>query len=60
MEHLILFHHDPLRSDAQINQLVRDARAIVAERGWTMRVDAAREGMEIALYPKAGAVAVPQ
>ncbi len=52
VEHLVLFHHDPLRSDAQLNQLVRDARAIVAEKGWTMRVDAAREGMEIPVYPK--------
>ncbi len=52
VEHLILFHHDPLRTDAQINQLVRDARAIVAERGWNMRVDAAREGMELPVYPK--------
>jgi phosphoribosyl 1,2-cyclic phosphodiesterase len=52
VEHLILFHHDPLRSDAQINELVREARAIVAEKGWAMRVDAAREGMEIALFPK--------
>jgi len=41
-----------LRSDAQINELVREARAIVAEKGWAMRVDAAREGMEIALFPK--------
>jgi phosphoribosyl 1,2-cyclic phosphodiesterase len=52
VEHLILFHHDPLRTDAQINQMVLDARAIVAERGWNMRVDAAREGMEIPVYPK--------
>ena len=55
VEHLILFHHDPLRSDAQINELVREARAIVAEKGWAMRVDAAREGMEISLFPKEAA-----
>jgi phosphoribosyl 1,2-cyclic phosphodiesterase len=52
VEHLILFHHDPMRTDAQINQMVLDARAIVAERGWEMRVDAAREGMEIPVYPR--------
>jgi ribonuclease BN (tRNA processing enzyme) len=57
VEHLILFHHDPLRSDAQINQLVREARQIVTEKGWAMRVDAAREGMEVFLFPKEASAA---
>lgn len=47
VERLILFHHDPTRSDAGVNKLVAMGRAIVEKRGWSMRVDAAREGMEI-------------
>jgi ribonuclease BN (tRNA processing enzyme) len=49
VERLVLFHHDPMRSDADLNRIVRMARELTAERGWSMRVDAAREGMEIHL-----------
>lgn len=49
VERLVLFHHDPMRTDADLNRIVRLARDLVAEHGWTMRVDAAREGMEIHL-----------
>jgi phosphoribosyl 1,2-cyclic phosphodiesterase len=49
VERLVLFHHDPMRSDADLNGIVRMARALVAQHGWSMRVDAAREGMEIHL-----------
>jgi phosphoribosyl 1,2-cyclic phosphodiesterase len=49
VEHLYLFHHDPTRSDADINRIVQQCRATAREKGWTMLIDAAREGMEIAL-----------
>jgi phosphoribosyl 1,2-cyclic phosphodiesterase len=49
VEQLFLFHHDPVRSDADLNRLVVRAREMVAARGWKMRVDAAREGLEILL-----------
>jgi len=49
VEHLYLFHHDPTRSDADINRIVQKCRATAREKGWTMLIDAAREGMEIAL-----------
>lgn len=49
VERLVLFHHDPMRSDADINRIVRTARELAAKNGWSMRVDAAREGMEIHL-----------
>jgi phosphoribosyl 1,2-cyclic phosphodiesterase len=49
VEHLILFHHDPMRSDDGINKIVKEARALAAQKGFQMRIDAAREGMEIHL-----------
>jgi len=49
VEHLYLFHHDPTRSDAAINRILQQCRATAQERGWTMLIDAAREGMEIVL-----------
>lgn len=49
VERLVLFHHDPMRSDADINRILREARALSAKHGWSMRIDAAREGMEIHL-----------
>lgn len=49
VEHLLLFHHDPTRKDESVNFLVGVARDMVRKKGWKMRVDAAREGAEIAL-----------
>ena len=49
VERLVLFHHDPMRTDADLNRIVRTARELAAKHGWSMRVDAAREGMEIHL-----------
>ena len=49
VERLILFHHDPVRTDEGVNALVAMARALVEANGWKLRVDAAREGLEISL-----------
>jgi phosphoribosyl 1,2-cyclic phosphodiesterase/DNA-binding NarL/FixJ family response regulator len=46
---LFLFHHDPDHSDAQVAQMLASARKQVAEAGSNMIVEAAREGMELAL-----------
>ena len=47
VERLVLFHHDPTRDDAGVNQLLKKSRDIVKANGWSLRVDAAREGMSI-------------
>lgn len=45
---LILFHHDPLRTDAQLDSLLEKYRASI--RGRTrLEIDVAREGMELEL-----------
>jgi len=44
---LFLFHHDPDHDDAKITAMTREARRLVARRGGRLRVDAAREGLEI-------------
>ncbi len=49
VERLILFHHDPTRDDAGVNRLLNQARRMVRDHGWDMRVDAAREGWRISL-----------
>jgi len=49
VERLFLFHHDPMRSDADINRVLRAARARAEENGWHLRIDAAREGLEVHL-----------
>lgn len=47
VEHLVLTHHDPSRSDDAIDALVADARARAAAAGHVGTVDAAYEGMVI-------------
>ena len=48
VKHLLLFHHDPLRTDEQLNYLIDDYRGRV--KGKTdMKIEGAREGMEIIL-----------
>ncbi len=49
VERLFLFHHDPMRSDADINRIVCEARARAKANGWHLRIDAAREGLEVHL-----------
>ncbi len=49
VERLVFFHHDPTRTDEDVNRLIRLARKIVADNGWSLKVDAAREGYEICL-----------
>ncbi len=47
--HLLLFHHDPDREDRQLDVMVRDARRRARQLGGALRVDAAREGLELRL-----------
>jgi len=49
---LLLFHHDPNHDDQMIDKMVEHARALVAESGKPLEVDAAREGAEILLEAK--------
>jgi phosphoribosyl 1,2-cyclic phosphodiesterase len=47
VKRLLLFHHDPERSDEELERLERRIRAQVAERGSSLQVFIAREGMEV-------------
>lgn len=42
-----LYHHDPSRTDDQIDHIVADARALAAEIGFAGSIVGAAEGMEI-------------
>ena len=46
---LLLFHHDPNHDDAMIDQMVEQARQVAADRGSALEIDAAQEGVELAL-----------
>ena len=52
VKRLCLFHHDPERSDRQINVLLKHARRLVTSRRAKLKVDAAREGMTLWLGGK--------
>lgn len=54
---LFLFHHDPDHTDEQISRFVARGREIAREKGSNLIVEAAREGLEIILEPKAAAAA---
>ena len=49
---LILFHHDPNHDDAAIDEMVKKARGLVAERSKSLEVIAATEGQELLLQQK--------
>lgn len=51
---LVLFHHDPTRTDDQLDALLAEARARVAASGATLDVIAAAEGTEITLPVRDG------
>jgi phosphoribosyl 1,2-cyclic phosphodiesterase len=47
VERLALFHHSPERSDAAVDALVTEARAMVAKKGGKVDVMAAAEGLTL-------------
>lgn len=49
VKYLYLFHHDPTHDDAKIASMVKHARALAAEQGGNLQIDAAREGLEVVL-----------
>ena len=49
VDRLMLFHHAPKRSDAEIDALVADYRRELHQRGVSLRLDAAYEGMTVQL-----------
>jgi phosphoribosyl 1,2-cyclic phosphodiesterase len=53
---LVLFHHDPARDDAAVDELLVRARAAATARGTGLVVDAAAEGAELVLTPGGGAL----
>ena len=46
---LVLFHHDPARTDAQLTDIVSRCRNLISDRGLACTVSAAKEGAELAL-----------
>jgi ribonuclease BN (tRNA processing enzyme) len=44
VKHLVLFHHDPERSDAALERWLRACRTILSRRGSPMQVSLAQEG----------------
>jgi phosphoribosyl 1,2-cyclic phosphodiesterase len=57
VKRLFLFHHDPDHTDEQISRMVARARQMVARRHSSLIIEAAREGYELILAPKAKAEA---
>ena len=55
---LFLFHHDPDHNDEKISRMVSRGREIVVEKGGTLTVEAAREGLEVVLASRPEAVPV--
>jgi CheY-like chemotaxis protein/phosphoribosyl 1,2-cyclic phosphodiesterase len=54
---LFLFHHDPDHDDSKISQMVAEGRQMVASRGGSLEVDAAREGLTVELAAMAPSAA---
>ncbi len=49
VETLVLFHHEPDRSDSALDEMLSLCHVMVAERGGSVKVIAAHEGMELSL-----------
>ena len=53
VKRLFLFHHDPDHTDEQITRMLERARQMAARRQSPLIIEAAREGYELILAPKA-------
>lgn len=49
-QRLVLFHHDPDRTDHELDAMLATARRLAAVQGGGLEVDAAAEGMEIQFH----------
>jgi phosphoribosyl 1,2-cyclic phosphodiesterase len=49
VEQLVLFHHRPERTDEEMDQCVAACRALVEQRGSTLKIAAAAEGMTLSV-----------
>ena len=52
VKQLFLFHHDPDHDDEHVSRMVGWARNLVAMHGDSLKVEAAREGEEVVVYPE--------
>jgi phosphoribosyl 1,2-cyclic phosphodiesterase/CheY-like chemotaxis protein len=52
VKHLFLFHHDPDHDDEKIESMLRRARELAAAEGYSLKIDAAREGLTVPLAAK--------
>ena len=59
VKRLSLFHHDPDHDDEHVRRMEQWARDLVTMHGDPVVVEAAREGVEIVLNPKASAAGAP-
>ena len=46
---LVLFHHDPSRNDPEVEFFKKDSNRLVKDRGASLAVDAASEGIELVI-----------
>lgn len=53
VKRLFLFHHDPAHDDRYVSNMLMHAREVAQKAGGGLRVEAAREGEQFVLSPKA-------
>ena len=46
---LVLFHHEPRRTDDQLDACLAECRALVQDRGAALQVVAAAEGLQLTI-----------
>jgi len=49
VKQLYVFHHDPAHDDARVMQMLAGARRQAAAAGSPLKIEAAREGLEVLL-----------
>jgi len=52
VKQLFLFHHDPGHDDTKVAQMAAHGRQLAVSSGSKLKVEAAREGIEVVLKPK--------
>jgi ribonuclease BN (tRNA processing enzyme) len=47
VETLVLYHHEPRRTDDELDQRIEECRALVRARGGALQIVAAAEGLTL-------------
>ena len=49
VKHLVMFHHEPTRSDKELDEMLAKAKSLISSNGHSLQISLAREGTTLSI-----------